>query len=128
MVSGTLPGRVEAFVFNSRSKSDLGWSFLAAVESGRYKEYAPGDDLQQRFWRECRYAEMDVQEGPGKAMRWGVPDGRRDAADGEPVHDDLLVSAALCARLDQLSWGLGESSVVPAHDPLEGLRDAIVTP
>ena len=32
-------GRVLQFIFSSKSKSDLGWGFLAVIETGRYKEY-----------------------------------------------------------------------------------------
>ena len=39
----TLGGTVIPFTFNSRSKSDLGWAFLAMVDSGRLKDYAPGN-------------------------------------------------------------------------------------
>ena len=41
-------------------------------------------------------------------MRSDVPDGTRDESIGELVHDDLLVSAALCYALD----GLGMDAVV----------------
>jgi hypothetical protein len=38
------------------------------------------------------------------------------------VHDDLLISAALCTRLDGLDWTAGgETLVVPAPDPLRDL-------
>jgi len=37
-------------------------------------------------------------------MRWGVPDGTRDSATGEQVHDDDLITAALCHELDKLDW------------------------
>jgi hypothetical protein len=37
-----------------------------------------------------------VREGPGKSMRWGTPTGRG--------HDDLVMSAALVARLDGVEW------------------------
>jgi hypothetical protein len=51
-----------------------------------------------------------------------VPDGTRDALTGEPVHDDLLLSAALCANLDGLDWSsTGAPLVVPAADPLEAM-------
>jgi len=54
-------------------------------------------------------------------MRWSVPDGTRDPASGELVHDDLLISAALTAVLDEQSWGTAESAVIQAPDILEGL-------
>jgi hypothetical protein len=34
------PTRVIAITFSSKTKSELGWRFLAIVETGRYKEYA----------------------------------------------------------------------------------------
>ncbi|MGB9578589.1 MAG: hypothetical protein ACPL3S_04890, partial [Halothiobacillaceae bacterium] len=84
------PGLVVPFEFASASKSELGWDFLAVVETGRYKEYADdGEADTAQFWREVGECEYEVLPGPGKVMRWGV----RDAA----VHDDMLISAALVA-------------------------------
>jgi hypothetical protein len=37
-------------------------------------------------------------------MRWGVPDGTRDRGSREPVHDDDLVTSAMCAILDRMEW------------------------
>jgi hypothetical protein len=37
------------------------------------------------------------------------------------LHDDLLISAALCAELDKQQWGVAESGVIHSIDPLEGL-------
>ena len=137
-----LGGRLVPFEFTQKSKSDLGWDFLGIVETGRYKEHTspdseekPGGSAETRqltphqaaggrqveFWRQCRFAQMEVLPGPGKVMRWSVPDGTRDPASGDLVHDDLLVSAALCAALDRKPWGRAESAVVQAPDILEGL-------
>ena len=33
--------RLIPFEFTQVSKSDLGWSFISIIESGRYKEYSP---------------------------------------------------------------------------------------
>ena len=35
-----LPGKVLPFVFNSKTKSELGWSFLGVIDSGRWKDHA----------------------------------------------------------------------------------------
>ena len=56
-------------------------------------------------------------------MRWGVPDGTRDPTSGAEIHDDLVISAALCAVLDTQSWGLAKSAIVPAPDPLDAPGD-----
>jgi hypothetical protein len=92
-----LPGRVVPFVFSSQSKSQLGWDFLGLVESGRYKDYvedgAPETGL---FWAQVEACGSQVGSGPNRLLRWGVED--------RSTHDDLLVSAALCAVLDRLDW------------------------
>ena len=106
------PGAVVAFEFSSVSKSDLGWNFIGLVESGRYRDYA--DDLQadtEQFWREVEACEFEVMPGPGKVLRWGVAD--------PAVHDDLLISAALVARLDEMPWRVEvEGEVVAGGDHL----------
>lgn len=122
-----LPGRVLPFIFNSASKSRLGWDFLGVVDSGRWQEYQPPESLhagqeclQRVFWKQAAFCQYEVQPGPEKRMQWGVPDGATDPADGQPVHDDLLLSAALCALLDEQTWGTGgESLVIPGTDPLK---------
>ncbi len=129
LLGRAFPGRVKPFVFSQKSKSELGWRFLALVETGRYREYAPGagGDLaarQAKFWRQAAGCELEVLPGPGKLARWGVPDGRRDPLEGNELHDDLLVSAALCACLEERSWGRGESAVIAGEDPLRGMAEA----
>jgi hypothetical protein len=52
-------------------------------------------------------------------MRWGVPDGTRDEVSKELVHDDELISAALCAILDEQEWSIGGVPVIVERiDPL----------
>lgn len=93
----SLPGRVTPFVFSSQSKSQLGWDFLGLVESGRYKEYAEdGEADTGLFWTQVESCGSQVVEGPGRLLKWGVDD--------RATHDDLLLSAALCAVLDRLDW------------------------
>jgi hypothetical protein len=90
-----LPGKVVPFVFSAQSKSQLGWDFLAVIESGRYKEYAP-DGLPDTglFWTQVESCHAQVASTPNRLLRWSVEDPR--------THDDLLISASLCARLDTL--------------------------
>jgi len=118
-----LPGRVAPFQFNAASKSKLGWDFLSVIDSGRWHEPAGNpaalDSLFQRQLQHCQYA---IATGPEKRMSWGVPDGARDPASGDLVHDDLLLSAALCAVLDTQPWGsISPALVVPGRDPLQDL-------
>lgn len=127
------PAAVIPFKFSQASKSSLGWKFLSLIDSGRYKEHAalqaalpaagqPGGNpagLQALFWEQCRHTGFEILPGPGKICRWGVPEDARSPQNGLPVHDDLLLSAALVAALDADPWGPAESAVLPAYDPLQ---------
>lgn len=87
--------RVVPFTFTASSKSQLGWDFVSLIETGRYLEYADdGDILTQEFYDQLAATEYTVRSGPGNSMQWGVP-----ASAG---HDDLVLSAALVAALDDL--------------------------
>lgn len=118
------PGRVTQFVFTSVSKSQLAWDFLGVVDSGRFKDHADdGQNDTALFWRQVERCQYEVLPGPGHLMRWGVPDGER-GPDGQLVHDDLLISAALCAVLDTLDWPSGPSAILQAPDPLQDMDKA----
>lgn len=56
-------------------------------------------------------------------MKWGVSDGTRDESTGEPLHDDIVISAALCSAFDDCKWGTAESGVINAIDPLSDLGE-----
>lgn len=85
--------KVRRFGFTSASKSQLGWDFLALIDSGRYKEYADnGEHDTAEFYAQLRATEYTTAGGPGSALRWSVP-----TAAG---HDDLVISAALVTALD----------------------------
>ncbi len=119
---------VMPFTFNSRSKSDLGWAFLALVDADRLKDYhtdQPGPllTLQKEYFQQLAYCQYEIQPGPDKKIRWSVPDGTRDPASGELIHDDLLISAAMLALLDEQTWSLsGLAVVVDAQDPLDTMK------
>lgn len=121
-----LPGRVIRFEFSAASKSRLGWDFLAICDTGRFKEGGFGSEnqarLSTRFWRQVELCQYQVEPGAGMRLRWGVPEDSRDPHTGEPAHDDLLLSAALCAVMDgtPLAGGSGAGALlVPARDPLD---------
>lgn len=129
-----MPGRVIPFIFSASSKSRLGWDFIALVDGGRWAEACPAGNLaapQERlrasFAAQLRHCTFEVLPGPGQVMRWGVPDGTRDPASGEHVHDDLLISAALAAQLDKVDWPRPLSGknagLVRARDPLDEVKD-----
>jgi len=105
-------GRVQPVTFSASTKSALGWTFLGICTSGRFLDHADDGSAEYlRFWREVRAATYEVVPGPSKQMRWGVED--------PAIHDDLLISAALCAVLeeDALHAPAG-SQVIEADDPL----------
>ncbi len=110
--------KVMPFEFSQVSKSDLGWSFISVIETGRFKDFIPQDPEMARQLDYCQY---EIQDGPGKIMKWSVPDGTRDVATGDLVHDDYVVSAALISLLDQEPWGTGDSHVVDQKDIIEEL-------
>ena len=56
------------------------------------------------FWEQVEFCQFEILPGPQKRVKWGVPDGTRNPAPRELVHDDQLISAALVAVLDA---GLG---------------------
>ena len=114
-LEASFPGRVIPFLFTGKSKSDLGWQFMAVIETGRYKEPI---NSSSKFWLQAKCCMSKVMEGPGRVLRWGVPDGTRDDM-GELVHDDELTSAALCAVLDEQELGITSMPlVVERLDPL----------
>jgi len=121
-LSRALPGRVIPFVFSRVSKSKLGWDFLALVDSGRWKEPADGGTLDDLFMRQLQHCQYEIAHGPEHYMRWGVPDGTRDAASGVLVHDDLVLSAALACALDGVAPTVRSgAALLPGVDPLAGM-------
>jgi hypothetical protein len=125
----SLGDKVIPYVFNSRTKSDLGWAFLALIDSGRLQDYADPEDglslskLHKEFFQQLIATQYEIVPGPDKKIKWGVPDGTRDLTSGELIHDDLVLSAALLAVLDDQSWSItGPAAVVKAADPLDDMK------
>ena len=101
--------------FSAVEKSDIGYQFIQIIETGRYSDYSPLDDTFLTQLEKCR---SEVRPGPSKILSWGVPNGSRDTT-GQYLHDDLLVSASLCAILDRLQWTVAsENETVEQFDPL----------
>jgi len=81
-----LGSRVVPFTFTQRSKSELGFSLLAAVNSGGLKMYqGDGSAESEEFWLEMEKAKSQYR--PSRTMNFYV-----DPAEG---HDDFLMSLAL---------------------------------
>ena len=82
----SLGSKVSPFTFTARAKSELGFSLLAAINSGRLKVYkGDGSAEYQEFWFEMERAKSQYR--PSQTMNFYV-----DPAQG---HDDFLMSLAL---------------------------------
>jgi len=82
----SLGARVTPFTFTQKSKSELGFNLLAAINSGRLKIYkSDGSAESQEFWLEMEKAKSQYR--PNQTMNFYV-----DPAQG---HDDFLMSLAL---------------------------------
>ena len=115
-------GTVRPYVFTPKTKSDLGWNFLAVCDTGRFKDHhgPQGSPEYNEFWNQLQYVQYEALEN--QTLRWSVPDGTRDLSTGELVHDDWVLSAALCALLDEEDWYVhGPTFIIRPPDPLLGM-------
>lgn len=129
-LSAAFPDRVLAFDFSGPSKSQLGWDLLALAETGRCLHYTSSagseDEHTATYRRQLEFCQYEIVPGPARSMRWGVPDGTRDPATGEHVHDDYIITAALCSQLDQLEWTTpGPTLIIHQPDPLEEMSHGV---
>lgn len=126
-LEAALPGRVVPFTFNAASKSKLGWDFLSVVDSGRWREPGYSPELaanetayQAEFIHQLENCTFSVSNGPEQHIRWGVPDGSRYPQTNELLHDDWILSAALCTLLENRDWiNPSPALVITAPDPLK---------
>jgi hypothetical protein len=85
-LKNSLGSRVIPFKFTQRSKSELGFELLAAINSGRLKMFAPdGSAEYKEFWFEVERAKSHYR--PSQTMNFYV-----EPSEG---HDDFLTSLAL---------------------------------
>jgi hypothetical protein len=116
MLDRTFPTRVKPVKFTSQEKSEIGWRFLSIIETGRFIDPHPTDEVRLQYSR-CI---SEILPGPARHLRWGVPDGSR-GPDGELIHDDYILADSLTAVLDRLEWNVStEITVSEGFNPLEG--------
>ena len=116
MLDLSFPDRCLPVKFTQAEKSSIGYQFISIVETGRYKEYYPMDEI---FIRECSKCRSEVHPGPQKFLSWGVPAQTRDET-GQFIHDDDLVSSALCAILDRQEWSIHtQTAEIENLDPMK---------
>jgi len=112
--------RVLPFKFTAQSKSELGYGFIAIIESGRFRDCARTEEVRTQY-ANCQ---SEILIGPSKTMRWGVKDGTR-GTDGLLIHDDYITADALTAQLDLLEWYVpSETVVIEQADPIEEMSNA----
>jgi hypothetical protein len=118
------PNRVIPFTFTSQSKSQLGWDAIALVETRRVQMYADEDAHRATYLNQLEHCQHEILPGPGRLMRWGVPDNFRDPATGEIVHDDYIITDAMCSLLDEQEWfvSTGPTHVIQGTDPLDDMK------
>jgi hypothetical protein len=138
------PTRVIPVKFSAQKKSELGYRFLAMIETGRLRDCAQGAGIEApdasasgnagartivplpgaavtRADVDRQYAACvsEVLLGPQKLMRWGVPDGTRDE-NGDLIHDDIVMADALLAEADLLEWRVpSKTLIIRPKDPLD---------
>jgi hypothetical protein len=114
MLDRAFPTKVIPVKFTQQVKSELGYGFLAIINTGRFRDCVPTSETDRQY----AACEAEVLVGPAKTMRWGVPAGRRDEQ-GSLIHDDIPVTDSLTAILDKLKWHFSSPTLmVMARDPL----------
>ncbi len=88
--------------FSSKVKSEIGWGFLTIIETGRFSD-ATDSEAARKQYVACQ---SEIRPGPGKILKWSVPENERDT-EGLLIHDDYLLADSLVAILDKLEWTLG---------------------
>jgi len=93
------PARVIPVKFSQQVKSEIGYGYLAIINTGRFRDCCPSPEVDKQY-AACT---SEILIGPAKTMRWSVPDGTRDE-NGLLIHDDFVVTDAMTAILDKLQW------------------------
>lgn len=120
LLDKAFPTRVYPVKFTAGEKSQVGYEFIAIIETGRFRDCATNETVEKQY-SACT---SEVLTGPAKLMRWGVKDGTRDE-NGALVHDDFILADALTAILDRLDWSLSTATtVINTPDVLESMDNA----
>jgi hypothetical protein len=111
MLDNAFSTRVIPVKFTQQVKSELGYGFLAIINTGRFRDCDPSPETDRQY----AACESEILIGPARTMRWGVPEVRRDA-EGRLIRDDSVVADSLTAILDRLEWTVSSppSSSIPA--------------
>lgn len=117
MLDKAFPLRVLPVKFTQQAKSEIGYAYLAIIETGRLRDCCPDDEVHTQYVK----CQSEILPGPAHTMRWGVKDGTRDPS-GQLVHDDYILADALTAELDKLDWHVSaEPEMIHTADPIESM-------
>ncbi len=118
LLDKAFPGKVHPVKFSLQKKSDLGYAFLGMIETGRFRDCAPAEEVLRQY----RACQSEILPGPQHTMRWGVKDGTRDS-EGGLIHDDFVLADALSAELDTLGWvPFLPTTIIQAEDPIKWIN------
>jgi hypothetical protein len=118
LLDKAFPTRVLPVKFSSVVKSEMGWRYIAIIETGRLHDCALTDAVRDQY----SACQSEILPGPGKLLRWGVPEGKR-SANGDLIHDDYLLADALITEIDQLEWAVQTTAFVSeGYEPLEVMQ------
>jgi len=121
MLARKYPTRTIPVKFTATSKSEIGYGFIAAIESGRFHDCATTEEVRMQY-ANCH---SEILIGPQKTMRWGVKDGTRNPANGELIHDDFILADALISELDKLDWYIhSPTQIIEQADVLQDMDHA----
>lgn len=110
------PTKIIPVKFSQAVKSEIGYGFLAIINTGRFRDCCPSKTVDKQY-AACT---SEILIGPAKIMRWSVPDGTRDE-DGLLIHDDHVVTDAMTSILDKLTWMV--SSPTLQTEPADVLQE-----
>jgi hypothetical protein len=114
MLAKKYGGRVIPIKFTQQTKSEMGWGYLAIIETGRFRDCCPSEIVREQYDK----CQSEILAGPAKTLRWGVKDGTR-GADGLLVHDDHILADSMTAELDKLQWFISSPTLMTdVLDPL----------
>ncbi len=108
MLMKKYPSKTLGVKFSAPVKSELGYTFIGIIESGRFRDCVHTEEVNLQYVN-CR---SEILIGPQKTMRWGVKDGTRNKATGELIFDDFILADALTAMFDKFEWVVGSPTLM----------------
>ena len=115
MLDHANPLRVLPVKFSQATKSEIGYQFLAIINTGRFRDCCQTSEVRKQY-NACT---NEILIGPAKTMRWSVPDGTRDE-NGLLIHDDYIMADALVSQLDKLEWMISSPTLFTTpRDPFK---------